>query len=138
MQHVKYLYHYFWPSEMLIQQCIFRIEYKTTPFLLESFDRRIINIMTMYTIDKDTIMPFILIYDYISINTDFNIHRAQDTPTKTLQIRILSMHSCQHCRIFRVYELCCFLSFPVPCHWSKRYWGTECVVGQYLSVKDLL
>lgn len=119
MQHARYLYYYLWPSEKLIQQHIFRVKYKTTPFLLDSFDRRIINIMTMYTLDKDTIMPFILIYGYISINTAFNIYRAQDTPTKILQIRLLSMHSCQHCRVCRVCVLCCFLSFPVlPCSMS--------------------
>lgn len=66
----------------------------------------------MYTLDKDTIMPFVLIYDYISINTAFNIYRAQDTPTKILQIRLLSMHSCQHFKVCRVYTLL----FPVlPC-----------------------
>lgn len=94
---------------MLMQQDIFRVEYKNTPFLLHSFDRRIINIMTMYTLDKDTIMPFILIYDYISINTLFNICRAQDTPTKILQIRLLSMHSCQH---FKVCSVCFAVSCP--------------------------
>lgn len=100
----------------MLMQHIFSVKYKTTQFLLDSFDIRIINIMTVYTLDKSTIMPFILIYDYISINTAFNIYKAQDTPTKILQIGLLSMHSCQHCRVCRVYVLCCFLSFRVlPC-----------------------
>lgn len=124
---------------MLIQQHIFSVECKPTPFRLDSFDRRTIHIMTMYTLDKDTIMPFILIYDYISIKTDFNIYRARDTPTKILQIGLLSMHSCQHCGLQGV----CALLFPVlPCPSlfhviDSRGTEAQCGIGQYLSVKHL-
>lgn len=105
---------------MLMQQDIFRVEYKNTPFLLHSFDRRIINIMTMYTLDKDTIMPFILIYDYISINTLFNVCRAQDTPTKILQIRLLSMHSCQHFKVSFPVLLCPSLFHVIDSRGTKE------------------
>lgn len=79
--------------------------------------------MTVYTLGKDTTIPYVLIYFSISIK-ELLTYAARATSAKNLQTGPLSMHSCPTLQGLQGTCPSLILSFPVP--QFKRYQGTEC------------